>query len=176
MANFKSNKNGFTLIELLITIFIVSIGLVGVISFFNSSLADQFEAKNEVIAAGLAQEATELVRNIVDYNFLNNGNWYANLTDSSGTNSVCTNVDYNSLASHSCLVGNTNPKVCFENSRYKQCASGSTPFARTVVIVGEDVNGSGVNLNLGDCLRITATVSWDDRETEAVDIICKPRQ
>ncbi|OGI27610.1 MAG: hypothetical protein A2359_04780 [Candidatus Moranbacteria bacterium RIFOXYB1_FULL_43_19] len=196
---------GFTLIELLITIFLISVGLIGVISFFNTNLQSQFEAKNEVIAAGLAQEATELVRNIVDYNFLNdNTKWYTEIAvDQNGT-SNCDWLDVESLTNHKCWNSSDNYKfigVCIDilNGQYYQCQNVGnenrkyTDFLRKVVAKGENVNDkfelpNGIDLDAGDCLKVEATVGWPKsnaacandiamcpQKTTSTDIICKPR-
>lgn len=181
-------KSGFTLIEIVITVFLVSVGLVGVLAFFSSSLTSQFDAKNEVIAAGLAQEATELVRNIVDYNYLNgaSGGWYDNLckknckTDKA--DNKCKAIDYTSLSDHKC---ENKVSICFDGSRYYECPNSGnaneTDFKRDIDIAGENVNGisevlNGIDLDAGDCLNVVATVTWSDRTTKSTDIVCKPRQ
>ncbi len=170
------------MIELLVTIFFVSVGLVGVIAFFNLSIESSTEDKNELIAAGLAQEGVELVRNIVDYNHLNGDDWWRELVvNSVASNSNCKSIDYESLLSHDCITAN-HTQVCLDNnSRYFQDNSSchgavKTSFTRELEISGQDMNGSGIDLNNGDCLKIEVKVSWGDREAKAVDIICKPRE
>jgi len=166
-----SKKAGFTLIELLITIFLISVGLIGVISFFNASLKSQFDAKNELIAAGLAQEGAELVRNIKDYNQLNSSlvlKWYSNLFSlpTSG-NSLCDAIDYGSLSSHACYNdGTAHQYVCFGSGRYSQCtdgSSGQTQFTRKITI------SSIGDLDNGGYLEVLSSVKWNDRETKAID-------
>lgn len=174
----KSEKNGFTLIELLITIFLVGVGLVGVISFFNANLNSQFETKNEVVAAGLAQESTELVRNVADYNYLNGNAWYASLSAKNGVG-ICQAIDYTSLTSHLCV-----PKaiICFSQAtgRYYECSNLSSPektdFNLNVAISLD--SSSGPDLDSGGCMKVITTVSWSGgaKNTTTADIICKPRQ
>ena len=70
---------------MLVVIFVLGVGLIGALSFFNINLNNQFEAKQELIAAGLAQEGADLVRNIVDYNYLNNKpTWYNEIAEELG--------------------------------------------------------------------------------------------
>lgn len=147
-------SKGFTLIEMLVVVFVVAVGLVGALSFFNINLNNQFEAKNELIAANLAQEGADLVRNIRDYNLLNGSAWDANL-------SGCASIDFSSLASHQCSVSGSD--VCTDaNSRYRQCADGNTDFTRTVSVSGVNPDGSR---------RIICTVSWNGRITQATDYL-----
>ena len=191
----KTSRNGgFTLIELLITIFLVSVGLIGVIAFLNASLSSQFEAKNEVIAAGLAQEATELVRNIVENNFLNNNpNWYQQIATSKNGTSNCKWLDVDSLSDHKCWTGNSFD-VCINgpDGRYLQCPHAvggkETDFLREIEVRGEEVNEDpGIDIEDGDCLNILVTVGWPrsdtacaanvadcPKKTTAKDVICEP--
>jgi prepilin-type N-terminal cleavage/methylation domain-containing protein len=182
-----AKHKGFTLIEILVVIFVLGIGLIGALSFFNINMNNQFEAKNELIAAGLAQESTDLVRNVVDYNYLNQvtiSHWYTEIANNSNGNSNCKLIDFYSLGSHQCESSSSSKKqrVCFDdtNNRYYQCPNasdaGATDFYREVTVTGENVNGSGVNLDTGDCIKVIATVTWNGRETKATDIICEPRQ
>ena len=174
---------GFTLVELLISVFLVSVGLVGVLSFFNSSLQSNFDAKNELVAAGLVQEGTELARNIIDYNYLNDDSWWKSLVvDSIASNSNCKSIDYSSVSSHDCITADET-QVCLDgDSRYLQGNSSCTgmtltDYARTLDVAGQETNGApGIDLENGDCLKTTSSITWNNRTTTAVDIICKPRQ
>jgi Tfp pilus assembly protein PilV len=162
---------------MLVVVFVLGIGLIGALSFFNINLNNQFEAKNELIAAGLTQEGADLVRNIVDYNYLKGDSWYKNLSNRNGSSHACKNIDINSLTTHDCISSNNKNYICSDASkRYYQCNDNTQTFTRELDIVGEDVNGSGVDLDAGDCLSVSDTVSWNGRSTVSKDIICKPRQ
>ena len=58
------HQKGFTLLEVIITIFIVSIGLIGILSLVNISLKGPTLSKDRLIASGLVQEGMEIVRDI----------------------------------------------------------------------------------------------------------------
>jgi len=154
---------------MLVVIVVISIGLVGALSFYNININNQFEARNELIAANLAQEGVELVRNIRDYNKLNpliSPKWYTNLFNNTSNSNLCTAVDFNSLSSsHQC--SNIGTGVCVDgNSRYYQCASGNTSFTRTILIEKQgDLDATG------SYLKITCTVAWNGRTTIAKDIL-----
>ncbi|MDQ5938518.1 MAG: hypothetical protein QG642_208 [Patescibacteria group bacterium] len=70
----KKNSNifltGFTLIELLIAISVFMIGIMGAFSLSLNNLNTAKENSQRVIAANLAREGLELVRNIRDSNWL----------------------------------------------------------------------------------------------------------
>lgn len=155
----ENSRKGFTLIEMLIVVSVVGIGIVGALSFFSISLANQFEVKQELIAAGLAQEGTELVRNIRDYNVLNGLDWRNGYGPSFR---ACKTIDYNSLFDHQCLAAANLTAVCVDpTGRYYQCASGTsgiTDFTRTVDISNE-ADGS---------IKVVCTVSWNGRATQSV--------
>lgn len=140
---------------MLVVVFVLGIGLIGALSFFNINLNNQFEAKNELIAAGLAQEGADLARNIRDYNLLNSKAFDFNLDSAS-----CTAIDFSSLSSHQCSSAGL--AVCTDaNSRYYQCASGNTNFTRSISIGGL-VNGSRT---------VTCAVTWNGRTTTAKDVL-----
>lgn len=183
----KKNKTGFTLIEIMIAIFLIGVALVGVLAFFNSSLQSGFDAKNELIAAGLAQEEPEIIRNIAENTFLSgSGNWYDNIDKSN-----CKTADYISISDEKCKTV-YKLDVCIDiHGRYYQCNHGAggsaTPFFRSVDI-GIDTSG-GADLDKGACFQVTSTVGWPSSDpncktditqcpykTQAFDIICKPTQ
>jgi prepilin-type N-terminal cleavage/methylation domain-containing protein len=156
----KSIRKGFTLIEMLVVIFVMGIGLVGALSFFNANINNQVEAKNELIAAGLAQEGVDLVRNIRDWNMKQTGiSWDNNLSACNGKG-----IDFTSLVSpHQCpSVTNTNVYIDAYNLRYNQSAGNPTGFKRTILVKpGPDP----------DSKEITCSVTWDGRETKAIDYL-----
>jgi len=60
------NNRGFTLVEVIVAVGMISLVLVGVISSISLSLSSVARAENNLIAANLAQEGLEIVRNIRD--------------------------------------------------------------------------------------------------------------
>jgi len=161
---------------MMVVVFVLGIGLIGALSFFNINLNNQFEAKNELIAAGLAQEGADLVRNLRDYNLLVGNSWYNNLYSSPNAgSSLCDAVDYSSLDPnsarfHKCYNGApSHDHICIgSDNLYYQCTnsdSAKTDFIRTV-----DITRNG-NLDSGGYLEIVCTVSWNGRATTATDIL-----
>lgn len=132
MKKFSETRKGFSLIELMIAVFFVSVGLIGVLAFFNASIQSNAGAKNELIAAGLAQEGNELVRNLVEYKRLNAGPSDTWDTIANWFQSNCSRIDYQSLTSRSCQSGSY---LCFSGGRYQQCPSDpGTGMQRTLTI------------------------------------------
>ncbi|OGI25222.1 MAG: hypothetical protein A3J76_03505 [Candidatus Moranbacteria bacterium RBG_13_45_13] len=161
----RKSHSGFSLIEMLVVVFIVAVGLVGILSVYNSSIANQYEVRREMIAAGLAQEGMELVRSIRDYNLINELDWWNNLcTGASGTCNLCPSIDYNSLSTHACTA---NTGICVSSGRYSQCASGNTGFTREISLTKTG------DLSAGGYISVTSTVSWDggQKNSTATDML-----
>jgi len=64
------NKKAFTLVELMIVVFIVSMGMVGVMSLISQIFLYTHLNQSKLTGAYLAQEGIEIVRNIRDTNWL----------------------------------------------------------------------------------------------------------
>ncbi len=65
----NSNK-GFTLLEIVVVIFVITLGLIGVLSLVLQNIQAQYVNTRTLVASQLAQEGLELVRNARDNNFL----------------------------------------------------------------------------------------------------------
>ena len=75
------NQKGFTLIEILISIFIITIGVVGVFSTIVKYSQMTQEEKDHFEASYLAQEGIEIVKNIRDTNWIEGAaSWKDGLT------------------------------------------------------------------------------------------------
>jgi Tfp pilus assembly protein PilV len=78
--NTKNNSRGFTIVETLVAIFILLITTTGPLSFAQSSLKSSFQARDQITAFYLAQDAIETIKNIRDANQLNiEVDWLENL-------------------------------------------------------------------------------------------------
>ena len=81
---FRKNKQlsarGFTLIEVMAAVAVLSIGLVGGLTVITKNLSNMRTGEDRIIAANLAAEGIELVRNVRDTNWLTTGNnWNQNI-------------------------------------------------------------------------------------------------
>lgn len=72
---YHSSKEGFSILEVVIAIFIIAMGLIGILSLVEQNLQVKYINKNGIIASMLAQEGLELVRNIRDTNWLLGIDW-----------------------------------------------------------------------------------------------------
>jgi prepilin-type N-terminal cleavage/methylation domain-containing protein len=174
-----NSRQGFTLIEILVTIFLVSVGLVGAMSFFSVNIASQNETKNELIAAGLAQEENEIIRNIVDYNELNGNDWYDNICNANNCPAQCKAVDITDLSDHTGHDCSSHTDIIKNGaSQYIQGNDSNAVFSRSVdVSLDNSVSSIGSNLDDGRCIEVVSTVTWSgsDKQTQAIDTICQPR-
>jgi len=92
----KNKKyKAFSFVEVMIAVFLLSVGMIAVITLMSGSLRDSMDSRNQVIASGLAQEGTELVKNIRDTNWLANSDPTGHSFDGINNSSNCT-ISYNS--------------------------------------------------------------------------------
>jgi len=75
MLSKKSKKRGFTLIELMMVVFIVSIGIAGVLNLIAKIFLHSRFTSSKLTAIYLAQEGMEIVRNIRDTNWVEGEKW-----------------------------------------------------------------------------------------------------
>jgi type II secretory pathway pseudopilin PulG len=79
----SGDNSGFTILEIVAVIFIIALGLSGVMSLVNQNIQTGYINKNTLIASQLAQEGLELVRNKRDINWLQKGDWKTSSTTNS---------------------------------------------------------------------------------------------
>jgi len=94
--NFEGSA-GFTIIELVISIFILSIAVVGIFSAFSIMVILTSDTANQLTATYLAQEGMEIARNIRDINWLN--------MDVCAANPACTPGSYTWVDGFNCAAG-----------------------------------------------------------------------
>ena len=82
MFNNKEKQKGFTLLGVLISLFLVTVGIVGFAMLFRSFEAAAIQNKNELTAGFLAQEGIEIVRRSREAsNKTDWSTWYSNLIE-----------------------------------------------------------------------------------------------
>ena len=94
----KNKESGFTLIEMMIAVFVMVVGIVGAMSLIQRVIFSSSISSSRLIAAYLAQEGAEIVRNVRDTNWLEArfslNPWDEGLTGCSGVGFI---ADYNGL-------------------------------------------------------------------------------
>src|SRR3989338_11323733 len=131
----KFYERGFTIVESLVAIAVFTVGISAAIFVIQQSFTVGSRVKNKIIAAYLAQEGIEVIRNIRDRNWMqgnvydvgdvaancfNESNcWTNGINDSDGTGNFtktgCSQYDSASLASAPCALG---PRLSFNGSYY----------------------------------------------------------
>lgn len=86
----KDNKNrtfrkmkAFSFIEVMLSVFLLSVGIISVISIVVSGMNNTTESRRYLIASLLSQEGIEMVRNIRDNGAVETGNSFENISDGS---------------------------------------------------------------------------------------------
>ena len=148
---FKKTKTGFSLIEILVVLFIVSVGLLGVVSLIIQNIQVQSINRNKLIASSLAQEGIELIKQVRD------DNWRAGRLPRTNLNPGSYAMDYRSTVP----VTSASASNLYLKDGYYVVNSGgesgltSTIFSRQISL--ETVAGFE-----GNPLQVKSIVSWTD--------------
>jgi len=67
----EKKYSGFSFIESVLAIFVVSVGMIAVLSLLSKNLKQSMDSRDQMVASLLAQEGIELVRNLRDNNWAN---------------------------------------------------------------------------------------------------------
>jgi len=140
------NKKAFSIMEVMISAFILSVGLTAVIALMAGNIKNSINARDSIIASGLAQEGVELVRNIRDNNFVNNPENPFLWLDETGGKKIAYNEP----------LGNSNTFALYYsgNGFYDHGLGGTvTKFRRKISIANY--------VDVGTGRKITSTVWWD---------------
>jgi len=157
----KKNKRGFSLIEVLIALFILSFGVSAVFVLMSSSIKDAQTSKNQTIAAQLAQEGIELVKNFKD-----NAATPATFSTELAIGGVDFRADYSSTyvlfkQSPTSFPGPVNKKLYLDSGFYTHTASSTstdTKFLRKIAVSVDAVSKNAT---------ITVTISWNGTDFPA---------
>jgi type II secretory pathway pseudopilin PulG len=163
-------KNGFTIIELIISIFVLSIAIVGVFSALSVMIILTSDTSDRLAATYLAQEGIEIVRNIRDTNWLNmdsppeglSPTWTDSLTGCD-TNSAGCEADYTTTGSVSnAITHNFGRYLNINTDGFYGYASGTpAKYKRKIIITPvTDVDGKSDHI-----IKVTAQVSWNEKAT-----------
>lgn len=154
MKHKLTNNNGFSLLEVIAVIFIITVGLIGVLSLIVQNIQVQYINKNDLIASQLAQEGLELIRNQRDTNWLDGKNWDWKIQgNSSGAEHE---VVYNDIPKSASGFQPLYIKTGF----YTHESNGGavpTPFSRLITITNVAGNDP--------FSRVVCEVQWQERGT-----------
>ncbi len=164
LQNFsKKNLGGFTLLEMIIALFIITVGIGGVVALINQSLIASQITASKLVASYLAQEGIELVRNIRDTNWLQGIDWLANNINPNPNSKEIIDYKMSSLLDSSRL----DDFIClglaefyYYNGPICVATPGTTPtpYQRTISVILID----------GNSIRVISEVKWKERGREHV--------
>jgi len=164
---FLKNNKGFTIIELSVAIFILLIAIIGAYNAFTTMDKLTSNSSDRFVAAYLAQEGLEIIRNIRDTNWLKmetdpTATWMSGLYDG---NTDCTIIgceaDYKTSGTVESPLYPWTERYFYTNSNgfytYNQESATKTKFKRKITITpletAEDVY---------DVMKVTVQVFWDE--------------
>lgn len=149
-------QKGQVMIEMLIATTVIIVGLLGIFSLTSRSLSLNSVAGSQYIAANLAAEGIEVVKNIIDGNKLQkNPAWNWGIDDG--------DYQINSLSIElKDRCGDECPALVFDpiTGLYGYSAGAPTPYRRKV----------SVNAISSDEIKVTSTVDWTTRDNAKFQI------
>jgi len=144
----KVELKGFTLIEIMAVLFVVSLGLIGVLSLIIQNIQSQNINRRGIVAYQLAQEGIELVRKTRDSNWLIADPWNKNLPPGDFY------MDFTNAAPQ--LLTSPEQANLSKNGEGFFVHSGGispTPYSRILKIENPGA----------DAMRVFSQVTWSDR-------------
>ncbi len=162
-------SKGFTLLEVIAAIFLLTTGVIGILSLISQTIVSTQITSSRLVASYLAQEGIEIVKNLRDTNFLkiNKGetiNWYDNILCCSippcdwSQNYTCEG-DYNDQN----LTLFQDRKLKISGNFYQYSGLGTeTPFKRKITIFNiQDL--SNPPDGIPDKMKVQVEISWTER-------------
>lgn len=142
----KQKNKGYILVEAMVAITIIVTGLLGIFALLSQSLSLNRVIADRYVAAYLAAEGVEVVKNIIDNNIINGRAWNSGFADGDYE------IDYQS-ASLGALQGRS-VKFNGDSGRYGYADGDPTRFFRIIKI--ELLGG-------GEEIKINSVVNWKSR-------------
>lgn len=137
--------------EVLFSVFVLEVGLVATVSLMASSISHSADSRNQIIAAQLAQEGSELINNIRDNNWAVGSDAFVSPFPSGN----CTiNYNYNYGTGSGIICPALNYNLYYKNNFYVHDSLGSvaTRFQRKITVADDSADVANK--------RITSIVIW----------------
>ena len=157
--NFKKKKSAFSIIEIMAVLFIVTIGMVGMMNLISQSIRVQRLNKHTLVAYQLAQEGIELVRVIRDDNWLAEESSKVEFINAMNPGSYC--IDYSNVE----LGENINDacRLYLNSNDFYVHDEGTdnieTPYSRLITIEKYEEEGSEEE---NYAVAVTVKITWED--------------
>lgn len=145
--NQTKSQAGFTLIETLVALVILTMALIPILTVSSSTTRISAVIKDDLVAAGLAQEGVEVVQAMRDTNWFNSRAFNSSI----GTDVVGEENSYRvQWDSATPLALNGNPPLKLSNGIYNYTTGTDTKFSRKIKIQ---------KVNAGE-IRVISEVGW----------------
>jgi len=161
-SNNKNKKNGFTLIETIVAITIFTVGSLAAVGVIGQSLKLPKKTQDQVVAAHIAQEGIEIVRNIRDSNFTSgfNEDWDIGIFygQPTGTFQGCVQYNMDNVDQDCTSFGLGSYVLKFDdaNGVFTHDTGVDSQFTRTITITKYDFNAD----NISDQMLVESDVTW----------------
>ncbi len=155
-AAVDSRLAGFTILEIIVVIFIISLGLIGILALAIQNIKVTNLNKNKLIASQLAQEGLELVRNQRDKNWLDGNDWKLGAGPGSSSDIYQDGtyaIDYINGINNIAGIDSAGAMLKINNGFYEYGAGTDTIFSRLITVINNNT----------DYMEIESNVQWDDR-------------
>ena len=150
-SKFIKNLSGFSILEVIVSFYIVSMGMVGLLSLIIQNTQVQNINKNDLIAVQLAQEGTELVRRVRDNNWLIGNSAFSGIANTDTTKTFA--IDSDALTDN-VLIGDDSARLMVDSGYYLHSGSDPSNFRRII----ETTNYSSASSTEVDC-----RVQWTEK-------------
>lgn len=144
-------KSGFSLLETTVAVAILVVAVVGPLTLASTSIKSFSQAKNGLLAANLAQEGIELIRNYRASNVLRGQSWLAGMSACFSPNGCL--IDAVNSEINSCGASCPALHLAPGSGIYSYGAGPPTIFTRKITLE----NASA------DEVKIKTSVSWEER-------------
>ena len=150
--NILKNKKGFSIAEIVVVLFIMSMGMVGVLSLSARNIKTQNINKNRIIAHQLTQEGLEIIRNVRDWNWKNSNDYNVGLSNGNYR------VDYSGYLQYTTANIDSAKLQIKDDGTYigfyvHDSNEPDSIFSRLITIATNDANS----------IKVTCLVQWNDR-------------
>lgn len=152
------DNTGFSLIEIAVVLFIISVGLVGILALITQNIQTESVNRNRLIASQLAQEGLALTKNIRGDNWLAGDHWSKGIEDADCSN--CPDFEISFVIDHK---GNKKMVSDIDEARLQTDGDGyyvhddtysDSRFKRMVTITSSSTASSSVSTK----------VKWTERD------------
>lgn len=147
----KILKSGFTIVEIITVLFILSMGMVGVMGLIVQNIQSQSYNKSNLIAYQLAQEGIELIRKVRD------SNWREGVAYDDKLAPGDYIMDYEDSAPQLYNPSDPDELMLRKNSAnfyvHDQTVATTTPFSRRISVTGIDTHS----------FRVNSRITWEER-------------